>query len=66
MNIPVFHNDQHGNAIVVATAATNARHIAGKKPEDISVAGLGASAVGIACHTALRKMGVPCHRHYSF
>ncbi|AXI44007.1 NADP-dependent malic enzyme [Sulfitobacter sp. SK011] len=59
MNIPVFHDDQHGTAIVVAAAATNALHIAGKKPEDIRVVGLGAGAAGIACHTMLRKMGVP-------
>jgi malate dehydrogenase (oxaloacetate-decarboxylating)(NADP+) len=59
MGIPVFHDDQHGTAIVVAAAATNALHIAGKKPEDIRVVGLGAGAAGIACHTMLRKMGVP-------
>lgn len=59
MNIPVFHDDQHGTAIVVAAAATNALQIAGKKPEDIRVVGLGAGAAGIACHTMLRKMGVP-------
>jgi len=59
MNIPVFHDDQHGTAIVVAAAATNALHLAGKKPEDIRVVGLGAGAAGIACHTMLRKMGVP-------
>ena len=59
MNIPVFHDDQHGTAIVVAAAATNALHLAGKKPKDIRVVGLGAGAAGIACHTMLRKMGVP-------
>ncbi len=59
MNIPVFHDDQHGTAIVVAAAATNALHIAGKKPQDIRVVGMGAGAAGIACHTMLRKMGVP-------
>ncbi|EPX77054.1 NADP-dependent malic enzyme [Litoreibacter arenae] len=59
MNIPVFHDDQHGTAIVVAAAATNALRLAEKKPEDIRVVGLGAGAAGIACHTMLRKMGVP-------
>ncbi|RLJ36118.1 malate dehydrogenase (oxaloacetate-decarboxylating)(NADP+) [Litoreibacter meonggei] len=59
MNIPVFHDDQHGTAIVVAAAATNALRLAKKKPEDIRVVGLGAGAAGIACHTMLRKMGVP-------
>lgn len=59
MGIPVFHDDQHGTAIVVAAAATNALHLAGKKLENIRVVGLGAGAAGIACHTMLRKMGVP-------
>ena len=59
MNIPVFHDDQHGTAIVVAAAATNALLLAKKKPNDIRVVGLGAGAAGIACHTMLRKMGVP-------
>ncbi|MHA6325316.1 NADP-dependent malic enzyme [Roseivivax sp. CAU 1753] len=59
MNIPVFHDDQHGTAIVVAAAATNALRIAGKRPEDIRVVGLGAGAAGVACHTMLHKMGVP-------
>ena len=59
MNIPVFHDDQHGTAIVVAAAATNALKIADKKPKDIRIVGLGAGAAGIACHTMLHKMGVP-------
>ena len=59
MNIPVFHDDQHGTAIVVAAAASNALHIAGKKPADIRIVGLGAGAAGIACLTMLSKMGVP-------
>ncbi|WP_425046928.1 NADP-dependent malic enzyme [Primorskyibacter sp. S87] len=59
MGIPVFHDDQHGTAIVVAAAAQNALRIAGKKPEDIRVVGLGAGAAGVACHTMLHKMGVP-------
>ncbi len=59
MNIPVFHDDQHGTAIVVAAAATNALKIAGKKPGDIRIVGLGAGAAGVACLTMLTKMGVP-------
>jgi malate dehydrogenase (oxaloacetate-decarboxylating)(NADP+) len=59
MKIPVFHDDQHGTAIVVAAAATNALQIAGKRPEDIRVVGLGAGAAGVACHTMMHKMGVP-------
>ncbi len=58
MNIPVFHDDQHGTAIVVAAAATNALHIAQKQPADIRIVGLGAGAAGIACLTMLSKLGV--------
>jgi malate dehydrogenase (oxaloacetate-decarboxylating)(NADP+) len=59
MNIPVFHDDQHGTAIVVAAAASNALRLAKKTPQDIRIVGLGAGAAGVACHTMLRKMGVP-------
>ncbi|WP_323764123.1 NADP-dependent malic enzyme [Marinovum sp.] len=59
MGIPVFHDDQHGTAIVVAAAAQNALKIAGKQPEDIKIVGLGAGAAGVACLTMLHKMGVP-------
>ncbi len=59
MGIPVFHDDQHGTAIVVAAAAQNALRIAGKRAQDIRLVGLGAGAAGIACHTMLHKMGVP-------
>ena len=59
MGIPVFHDDQHGTAIVVAAAAQNALRIAGKRPQDIRIVGLGAGAAGIACLSMLHKMGVP-------
>ncbi|MEQ5868697.1 NADP-dependent malic enzyme [Sagittula sp. NFXS13] len=59
MGIPVFHDDQHGTAIVVAAAAQNALRIAGKRAEDIRIVGLGAGAAGVACLTMLHKMGVP-------
>ena len=59
MNIPVFYDDQHGTAIVVAAAATNALRLAGQRAQDIRVVGMGAGAAGIACHTMLHKMGVP-------
>ncbi|WP_272006719.1 NADP-dependent malic enzyme [Roseovarius sp. ZX-A-9] len=58
MNIPVFHDDQHGTAIVVGAAATNALHVAGKKFEDIKVASTGGGAAGIACLNMLLKLGV--------
>jgi malate dehydrogenase (oxaloacetate-decarboxylating)(NADP+) len=58
MNIPVFHDDQHGTAIVVGAAATNALHVTGKKFEDIKVASTGGGAAGIACLNMLVKLGV--------
>ena len=58
MGIPVFHDDQHGTAIVVAAAVTNALHIAGKKFEDIKVVSTGGGAAGIACLRMLVKLGV--------
>ena len=58
MNIPVFHDDQHGTAIVVGAAATNALHVAGKAFEDIKVVSTGGGAAGIACLNMLLKLGV--------
>ena len=58
MNIPVFHDDQHGTAIVVGAAATNALHIAGKNFADIKVVSTGGGAAGIACLNMLLKLGV--------
>ena len=58
MNIPVFHDDQHGTAIVVGAAATNALHVAKKRFEDIKVVSTGGGAAGIACLNMLLKLGV--------
>ncbi|MCL4108788.1 UNVERIFIED_CONTAM: hypothetical protein GTU68_049129 [Idotea baltica] len=58
MNIPVFHDDQHGTAIVVGAAATNALQVAGKKFEDIKIVSTGGGAAGIACLNMLLKLGV--------
>ena len=58
MGIPVFHDDQHGTAIVVGAAATNALHVAGKRFEDIKIASTGGGAAGIACLNLLIKLGV--------
>ncbi|MGB5869949.1 MAG: NADP-dependent malic enzyme [Albidovulum sp.] len=58
MNIPVFHDDQHGTAIVVGAAATNALHVAGKKFSEIKVVSTGGGAAGIACLNMLLKLGV--------
>ena len=59
MGIPVFHDDQHGTAIVVAAAAQNALTIARKDPKDVRIVGMGAGAAGVACLSMLNKMGVP-------
>ncbi|WP_414707735.1 NADP-dependent malic enzyme [Rhodobacter sp. NTK016B] len=58
MGIPVFHDDQHGTAIVVGAAATNALHITQRKFEDIKVVSTGGGAAGIACLNMLLKLGV--------
>ncbi len=58
MNIPVFHDDQHGTAIVVGAAVTNAVHVAGKAFGDIKVVSTGGGAAGIACLNMLVKLGV--------
>ena len=58
MNIPVFHDDQHGTAIVVGAAATNALHVAGKAFDSIKVVSTGGGAAGIACLNMLLKLGV--------
>ena len=58
MNIPVFHDDQHGTAIVVGAAARNALHVAGKTWGDIKIVSTGGGAAGIACLNMLIKLGV--------
>jgi len=58
MNIPVFHDDQHGTAIVVGAATTNALRVLGKRWEDIKVVSTGGGAAGIACLDMLVTLGV--------
>jgi len=58
MGIPVFHDDQHGTAIVVGAAAVNALHLTGRKFEEIKVVSTGGGAAGIACLNMLMKLGV--------
>jgi malate dehydrogenase (oxaloacetate-decarboxylating)(NADP+) len=58
MNIPVFHDDQHGTAIVVGAAASNALRVAGKSFADIKLVSTGGGAAGIACLDMLVKLGV--------
>jgi malate dehydrogenase (oxaloacetate-decarboxylating)(NADP+) len=57
MKIPVFHDDQHGTAIVVGAAATNALLVAGKSFADIKIVSTGGGAAGIACLNMLVKLG---------
>ncbi len=58
MNIPVFHDDQHGTAIISTAAFINAVEIAGKKPEDCRVVFSGAGAAGVACGDLIAEFGV--------
>ncbi|MGH6862061.1 MAG: malic enzyme-like NAD(P)-binding protein, partial [Phyllobacterium sp.] len=58
MGIPVFHDDQHGTAIVASAAALNACRISGKNIEDLHVVAVGAGAAGIACLKMLIVMGL--------
>ncbi len=58
MGIPVFHDDQHGTAIVVGAAATNALLVAKKQFATIKVVSTGGGAAGIACLNMLMKLGV--------
>lgn len=57
-DIPVFHDDQHGTAIVVGAALINAAKCAGKKLEDLKCVINGAGSAGIAIATHLMKLGV--------
>jgi malate dehydrogenase (oxaloacetate-decarboxylating)(NADP+) len=57
MNIPVFHDDQHGTAIVVGAAALNALKVANKAFGDIKIVSTGGGAAGIACLNMLVKLG---------
>ncbi len=58
MNIPVFHDDQHGTAIISSAALINAAEIAGKKLEDLRMVIVGAGAAGIACAKLYVQAGV--------
>ncbi|MBI1276189.1 NADP-dependent malic enzyme [bacterium] len=58
MDIPVFHDDQHGTAIITAAGLINACHLTGRKLEDVKLVVLGAGAAGIACMEMAKKIGV--------
>src|SRR6476646_3057750 len=58
MNIPVFHDDQHGTAIITAAGLINACHLTGREMRDIRVVVNGAGAAAIACTELIKAMGV--------
>jgi malate dehydrogenase (oxaloacetate-decarboxylating)(NADP+) len=62
MNIPVFHDDQHGTAIIAAAGVLNAVHLTGRDIHDIDVVVSGAGAAAIACTELLKALGVPSDR----
>lgn len=59
LDIPVFHDDQHGTAIILSAALINALELTGKKLDKIKVVFSGAGAAGIACARQLHALGVP-------
>ncbi|WP_018714881.1 NADP-dependent malic enzyme [Brachymonas chironomi] len=59
LNIPVFHDDQHGTAIVVGAAFLNGLDVVGKKIDEVKVVTSGAGAAALACINLLVKLGVP-------
>jgi malate dehydrogenase (oxaloacetate-decarboxylating)(NADP+) len=58
-NIPVFHDDQHGTAIIVAAAIVNGLRVIGKRLEEVKLVTSGAGAAAIACLDLLVDMGIP-------
>jgi malate dehydrogenase (oxaloacetate-decarboxylating)(NADP+) len=58
MDIPVFHDDQHGTAIICASGIINAAHLTGRRLEDLKVVVNGAGAAGIACLELIKSIGV--------
>lgn len=58
MGIPVFHDDQHGTAIIVGAAVTNAVELAGKRMDEVKVVTSGAGAAALACLNLLVTLGI--------
>ncbi|MFY8104222.1 MAG: phosphate acyltransferase, partial [Ramlibacter sp.] len=61
MKIPVFHDDQHGTAIVVGAAILNALKVVGKPIDQVKLVTSGAGAAALACLGLLVKLGIPRH-----
>ena len=64
MPIPVFHNDQHGTAIVVLAGLMNALDIQDKSIQDIKIVVNGAGAAGIACVNLILAAGANCENTF--
>ncbi len=64
MNIPVFHDDQHGTAIVVGAGILNGLKVVGKDPKKIKLVTSGAGAAALACLGLLVKLGIPRENIY--
>ncbi|MEM7695991.1 MAG: NADP-dependent malic enzyme [Pseudomonadota bacterium] len=61
MDIPVFHDDQHGTAIIAAAGLINAVHLTGRELSDTKIVCNGAGSAGIACVELIKAMGVPAN-----
>ena len=57
-DVPVFHDDQHGTAVITTAGLINVLQMSGKKVEDLKVVVIGAGAAGIACATMYKHLGV--------
>ncbi|ABB40430.1 malic protein NAD-binding protein [Oleidesulfovibrio alaskensis G20] len=66
MNIPVFHDDQHGTAVISGAGLLNALDITNRRAEDMKVVIVGAGAAGIACATFYVALGVDPANIYMF
>ena len=64
MDIPVFHDDQHGTAIISAAGLINAAHMTGRKISDMTIVVLGAGAAGIACLELMKVLGIKNENAY--
>lgn len=59
LDIPVFHDDQHGTAVILGAALLNALEVVGKRIDQIKIVFSGSGAAGIACATHLLRLGIP-------
>jgi len=57
-NVPVFHDDQHGTAVITTAGLINVLEMSGKKAQDLKVVVIGAGAAGIACASMYKRLGV--------